>query len=147
MLKSRGFTLVEIMIVVAIIGILAAIAIPNFMKARESGKTAICHATAKQLQGALDTAAVSSTNNLSTSDLEEADIDAIACPDYIKSTPKCPSGGSYYTDEKGNVMCDVHQSYISQNGGSVGITHAIDLGDGNGGGDSNGDGDGDGTPN
>ena len=94
-LKSRGFTLVEIMIVVAILGILAAIAIPNFVKARESARAAVCHANARQLQGALDTAALSSTGNLDTTDLEEGDVDAIVYPDYIKSIVRCPSGGEY----------------------------------------------------
>ena len=123
-LKSRGFTLVEIMIVVAILGIVAAIAIPNFVKARQSGETAACHANARQLQEALDTAAVTSTNNISTANLEEEDIDAIVYPDYIKTIPKCPSHSSYYTDQKGNVMCEAHHS-SSGDSGHVGITFSL----------------------
>lgn len=50
--NRKGFTLVEIMIVVAIIGILAAIAIPNFLLSRKKSHMNACIANLKQIQGA-----------------------------------------------------------------------------------------------
>ena len=58
MRKQSGFTLVEIMIVVAIIGLLAAIAIPAFMKARNSARRNACINNLRQIDGAKDTYAL-----------------------------------------------------------------------------------------
>ena len=87
---KKGFTLVEIMIVVAIIGLLAAIAIPNFVKAREKAQKEACIANLRQIEGASQVWAV---------DQGKADTDAVLMtnlvPDYIKTTPTCPANGTY----------------------------------------------------
>ena len=90
LMKKRGFTLVEIMIVVAIIGLLAAIAIPNFVKARETAQKNACIANLKQIQGAIQVWAID-TNAAGTTAVVMGNL----VPDYIKKTPACPKGGTY----------------------------------------------------
>ncbi|RKY42963.1 MAG: prepilin-type cleavage/methylation domain-containing protein [Candidatus Makaraimicrobium thalassicum] len=100
---KKGFTLVEIMIVVAIIGLLAAIAIPNFMQARTRAQTNACIANLKQIDGAKTLYALD--NNLSTG---AACGMANLVTAYIKRTPSCPAGGTYTVGTIGTtVTCSV----------------------------------------
>ncbi|MFH1837004.1 MAG: prepilin-type N-terminal cleavage/methylation domain-containing protein [Candidatus Omnitrophota bacterium] len=97
-LGKKGFTLVEIMIVVAIIGLLAAIAIPNFVQARTSAQTNACISNLKQIEGAIV------LYNLDTG-ADPATVAALA-PDYLKAEPTCPGAGTGYVITGARPTCD-----------------------------------------
>jgi prepilin-type N-terminal cleavage/methylation domain-containing protein len=85
--NKSGFTLVEIMIVVAIIGLLAAIAIPNFVRARTTSQMNACINNLRQIDGAAQQWAME-TRQPTNAAPAFTDISG-----YLKSAVTCPAGG------------------------------------------------------
>ncbi len=97
--NRKGFTLVEIMTVVAVIGILAAIAIPNFLRSRKKSRQNACIVNLKQIQNAKDQSLMAN-GGVTSGDL-------FGNERYIKVEPKCPAGGVYTVgDADANPSCD-----------------------------------------
>ena len=97
-LNRKGFTLVEIMIVVAIIALLAAIAIPSFLKSRQESRKSSCINNLRLIEHAKQQWAT--TNGKTQTDTPDLDADIVP---YIKAKPVCPSGGSYTVNNVGTA--------------------------------------------
>ena len=99
----KGFTLVEIMFVVAIIAVLAAVAIPNFVKYRRNSQAAACVSNLKQLQAASEQWRMAGNGTGAPA------MNAICgATGYIKAAPTCPAAGSYTLgDETTDPVCSI----------------------------------------
>jgi len=111
--SNKGFTLVEIMIVVAIIGLLAAIAIPNFVRARTQSQKNACINNLRQIDSAVQTWALEN---------KEAPNAAVSFSDissYLKNSVVCPSGGTTFADSYQLNGVTNKPTCVSTGGGSA----------------------------
>ena len=101
--RKAGFTLVEIMIVVAIIGLLAAIAIPNFIKARATSQQNACINNLRQIDGAINEWALETGQSSGANVASTMTVSAYIKLNSVSSVPSCPASGTYTTATVGAV--------------------------------------------
>jgi len=108
----KGFTLVELMVVVVILGILTSIAIPMYNTTQDRARLRACHANQRIIEGA--------AQQLVAEDKKLQDCGNSAqvyslLKDYLHAEPKCPGGGEYSLTSTGTVSCTAtgHYHYLS----------------------------------
>ncbi|MCS1350544.1 competence type IV pilus major pilin ComGC [Mechercharimyces sp. CAU 1602] len=102
---ERGFTLIEMLVVLFIIGVVIAIALPNLISAGEKAQQRACAASRKMIGAQAD-------NYFLEMGKYPATVAALTEAQYLRSTPTCPAGGKYTIDtgavSEKRVVCTKH---------------------------------------
>jgi prepilin-type N-terminal cleavage/methylation domain-containing protein len=122
--NKKGFTLIELMIVIAIIAILAAILVPNFLKARAQGQLAACESNLKNMATSLEMYATDNYGGYCTQ-IGILTTTGSGGGAYMKSIPTCPSAhGTAYSYTYGVNPDNFTANCTGTNHTSAGIPNA-----------------------
>lgn len=104
--NNKGFTLIELMIAIAIIAILVAILVPNFVRARSRSNLSVCISNLKNIASGVEMYSTDNGGRFPTSLTQVR-------PNYIKIVPICPVAGSdtYSSSYSSSVSPDNYQLY------------------------------------
>lgn len=90
--KDPGFTLIEVMVVIAIIGIIVAIGLTTWLRQREAGRARACQANLTQIEHAKEQYAMDPAVARGATPTWDALVGDTL---YLKHTPTCPATGKY----------------------------------------------------
>ena len=104
----KGFTLVELMVVVVILGILTSIAIPVYNTTQDRARLRACHANQRIIEGAAQQLVAEDKDLAACANSNEV---YLLLKDYLLAEPVCPAGGEYSLDDEGIVSCSNPEHY------------------------------------